>query len=271
MLPKDIAPGSWSDGTKNDSDFEKRCQQEIQESKAQKNELINSSLIHGQITLEMANLLRNIQSSTAGNHEHENLLKIESILACRRKLSNLKDKPVAYIAAGTDWQFPVALGATNIDMVDMDYPALIKEMLTSIKMFDQNPLIKGNESIGFNINLGEGIKKIKLNIVGKMSNLYFPIELAGVIEALGTTKQNDGTSPVFANVAQGLHKGSFILNLDFHKVCLGDNSGLREEQSVDNSVVFYRVSDPVSLRKIAIESERNSPFNSSDMPCAFPS
>lgn len=248
-MSPDIKPGSWSNGSQHE-DFAEQFRQEIEQSRKQKDDLINQSLASGRVTPKMANLLRSIATSTAGNHEYGNLRKTQFVLTFGKEFSKLGDKQVAYIGAGTDWQFPVALGATNIDMEDISYPEIVTNMLESIRRFDVDPLIEKDgevvKSIEFNIDLGKGNRKIRLNTIHGEVGSYLPsAPLAGVIEAFGPSKSNDGTSPVLPNVAQALQQGSLILNLDFNRARLREGSGLEDIGSDD--MAFYKVTDSKSL------------------------
>lgn len=259
-MSPDIKPGSWSDGSQNE-DFAEQFRQEIEQSRIQKDDLINQSLASGKIAPEMAILLRDITTSTAGNHEYGNLRKIKFVLAFREEFSKLGDKQVAYIGAGIDWQFPVALGATNIDMEDISYPEIVNNMVDTIRKFDPDPLIEKDaevvKSIKFNIDLGQGNRKIRLNTIHGEADSYSPlVPLAGVIEAFGPSKSNDRTSPILPNVAQALQQGSLILNLDFDRARLRDGSGL-EDLGIDE-MAFYRVIDPKSLWGISQLSKESA-------------
>lgn len=259
----DIKPGNWSTGPNLDvEDFARQLGQNLDQSAKRKNNLINQAITTSKITPEIAGLLRAIETSTFGDYESVNSRKIQSVLAFREEFLSVEGN-FAYIGAGTDWQFPVALGLTQIDMVDIDYPDIAHYLVDSIKEFDQDPSIKSEEggvsAIEFKVNLGEGDRKIVLNLIpGDVGSYISRSPLAGVIEVCGPSKSNDGTSPVLPNIAQSLKAGALILNLD------SDPNRLRQESGLEvlgkDGITLYTVTDKNRLISVSQQANLRSRF-----------
>lgn len=192
--------------------------EEMKQAGAKKSDLIQSAMIDGRITPEYAALLALIHSSTTSG-SIANLRKVEACLALRDELQSGFDQGrVAYIGSGTDWEFPVALGARRIDMVD---PALseenVKEMLFAglgpheIEEADQT-------SVTFGIDLGSGQEQVELRLFPVDATVYKPRALlSGVIEFAGPTKDLAPESPVLPRLANILRHDGVVLNFDFQE------------------------------------------------------
>jgi len=202
------------------------------ESKENRLDLILRLEQSGDITLQFGRLLRKIRSSTL-MQEETSLLKVKAALQIKDYFSQLglDQKTVAYLGSGLDWEFPVALGARVVDLVDLIYvdDSSISELLERVREsapsanFDQR-----NSKIEFQLDLGNGIENIVLQIHGEDATDYTPKDnLAGVVEILGpSVLYGDGTMPLLSNVAKSLGENGFIANFDFNKEDLRQNSGL---------------------------------------------
>ena len=127
---------------------------------------------------------------------------------------------IAYVGSGVDWHFPVALGARNIDLVDLGFASLEmrEKLLESVRHFDIAAIMQGNE-LAFTLSLQEGKpERIRLRMISEdiaQMQDYPAEELRGVIEFAGPTKSVTPNEPVIPAIRKRLRSGAVILNHDF--------------------------------------------------------
>lgn len=253
---KQIPAGEFSDGTKVDPEDLKKFLQELEEARRKREEIVGEAHKKRAITMAYANLLLHIHSSTLGGAISD-LAKVQNCLALRDKLAkeDLGKRRVAYIGAGLDWQFPVALGAREIDMVDIDYgkPELIQRIAQSIAEFDPNAKIEQGErpTFTFHVNTGENPEVVTLRMYTGDIGTYEPDhELGGVIETLGPTKAYS-SAPVVPNVAKHLAENALILNFDFYQEKRTPVSGM---QFLDDKLNIFKVTDLARVQALATQA-----------------
>ncbi len=260
----ELQSGGFSDGTTIDDAAIQGMQEGRALAKRKKIVLIDDALRRNEISSQYADLLTAIKTSTT-TPEEADLMKVRATLDLQETLreNGFSEKRVAYIGAGNDWQFVVALGARTIDMVDLDYGYDGKEqakerMLESVKAFDPDARFDDQDerpTITFQVNLYGKPEQVTLAMHAVDASQYTPSEnLGGVIEALGPSKGYlDGTSPVLPNVARSLANGALIFNSDFDQNnTIGDVEGCQTIRSGKFSI--YKVKDSSRLISLANHS-----------------
>jgi len=242
--------------------------------------LIDQSIKKRIITPQFADLLKSIRTSTFGFPEAHTLKKVQAAIQLKDKLitDEANQKIVAYIGSGRDWQFPVALGARNIDMVDAIFSSddSVLNLLESIKEHDANAeLIPGEiKEIHFGIDIGKGSEKVIVRLHPSDVMEYEPNHLLyGVLEYLGPSKTYLGeTSSVTPNIARKVSQGGFILNFDFNDANLrlspSQDSGVEKMGFGDFS--FLKVVDIGHLVQQAERSFQNKKVMWESMPTSTP-
>jgi len=220
MLDKDTFPQhalySVENHLQTELDLLKKEEQKAREAK---DKLIEQALCENKITPQYALLLRRIHTATA-MPEPSDLLKVRTALELRKSLigAGINDGKMSYIGSGIDWEFPVSLGNYNIEMTDISYndPLVIQALDASIQEVDPFASQEGDLR-KFNIDLGEGIQEIRLNLITAGIDEYKPsTPLKSVLEFAGPTKTLFTIAPVTQNVAERLIPGSIIMNFDYH-------------------------------------------------------
>jgi hypothetical protein len=195
---------------------------ESQEALRNKQALISGSNDQGKVSPQMKKLLSEITSSTLSSAT-ASLHKVTIALKFKLHDINLPGERVAYIGAGLDWRFPVALGARNLDMVDLEYgrPGLIGEMYQDIRQVDEEAAFSksGSSGINFSLDLGSGPEAVNLNLLAVDASKYQPqLPLSAVLEYLGPTRSLSREAiPVLPNIAAHLLPGAMIANFDFER------------------------------------------------------
>lgn len=227
--------------------------QQAQEASAnasqEKQRIIQLAVNVGQITHEYADLLGTIDTATTET-DIANLHKVQAALGLRERLlaEGLGAGRVAYIGSGSDWQFPVALGAREIDMVDLDYlnPDSRNRLLNSIRAQHPDTVYNGG-ILEFSVYLGAGPEKVALHLIGADVKDYIPeTELSGVVETAGPTKFIT-TNPVTPNVAAKIKERGVIANFDFQHQNHGQEEGL--VPLIEGGFTLYQVGNPVRFIK----------------------
>jgi len=242
-------PGQWSDGTVTGNDDLEKFYAEESESRAQKNKLIEDLSNTEQITPQFVRLLRSIHTSTFGA-EGATLRKIRAVLAMRKMLKDqgITQRYTANLGAGIDWQFPVALGAREIVMVDQDYQRkdVVVKLFESVRQFDGKTQMKdGNRpDILFGVDLGEGREDITLHLDSSEITKYQPQQPLGfVLEFAGPSKgPNRSRVPVLPNIARAMTDDGLVFNLDYpHKTLFTPGLGMDVVES--GGFYLYKVHD----------------------------
>lgn len=239
-------------------------QAQQEQARIDKENLISDLLLKGMITPQYALLLNSIHSSTLNSREAD-LRKVRAAISMKDRLKelNIGKRHAVYIAGAYDWLFPVVLGARNIDMVDPEYlkdgkiSTLLQELIDSIKTFDSSPEIKGTppSNISFEVNTGEGIEKVSLNIFSQTDRDYQPKEPLGtVIEMLGPKSFLEVNSPVLPNVARNMTSDGIILNFDYSHNLYSPESGLKVIEMDD--FIVYKISDKSKLEIASNQKSR---------------
>lgn len=216
--------------------------------KLKKEKLINFFVNQGNASQQLVDLLKSISSETTGKNEAD-YLKIKSILRLRENLiPQINQSKVVYVYSGFDWQFPVALGSREIDMVDIAFKTEEnrKKLLERIKLFDSEAALLDSErpEIKFKLDLSNkgSYDVYVLRLWGCDVQEYKPsYNIATVLEFGGNTSgSSDGTMPVFPNISSHLSIGSTIANFGFGINNLRTESGL---EVVGNKSQYLRVSN----------------------------
>lgn len=95
----------------------------------------------------------------------------------------LKNEPMLYFGSGTDVEYPLALGGRNIVMVD----AMFKEdkggqevrdyILQRLRKLTHKEIAVEDDSFVFDFDFGEGVEKVKVELVGvELPSPYTPEE-----------------------------------------------------------------------------------------------
>lgn len=214
-------PGTFNDGDTPLADVAQFQSEEANDT-IEKNTLIDRLLQSKQITLQYARLLRSIQTSTLGK-EHATLRKIQAVLALKDilKEENIAQKTTVYIGSNIDWQFPAALGARNITLMDpeINTPEQRLKLLTSTREFDEKAFfqIDNPSHLTFNLDLGEGVEQIDLQInTDEVATHQSTNQIGCVIEFAGPSKgYNRSRAPLIPNIAQTMASDGLILNFDY--------------------------------------------------------
>jgi hypothetical protein len=218
-----VEPGGFhdEDGTSLGTYTADDLEEQFREARDTKQTLITQASSSGAITEEYARLLHTIRS---GTHDEDliTLEKVQAALSLRDELTDtFQHGSVAYIGSGLDWQFAVALGAREIDMVDPTFgdQENREALLRTIQMTDPQASLGSEEApvVDFGINLGSGVERIQLRLLGVDVRQYNPSSLAGVIEIAGPTKGEGFApmSPLLPNVQKGLSPGAKVVNFDY--------------------------------------------------------
>ncbi len=209
--------------------------------------MIASAMQNGAITLQYADLLRKIQSSTFGA-ELADLQKVQTVLSMQDELglANLGTGRVVYVASGIDWEFPVALGARDIDMVDLSFEKTRsgnakRDLLKSVREADPKATVSKNGDISFGIDLGgEGCENIDLHMIALDADSYTPtVPVQGVIEYNAPHSTNKEL--VRGNILPSLSPGASVFNFDFYEDYSPDGA---VKKPMSQSTHYYKVEDP---------------------------
>jgi len=190
---------------------------------------VDSLISEGKIFPDLAKLLKSIETSTSCGKEAKTSEKIKTVINFRNILkgTDFETGKIANIGSGFDWQFPVALGAENIDMVDILFKehSSIDKLLASVKLFDLNASLvsKSIPQVNFHINLSDKKRDITLSLYGVFSEDYLgQYKLNGVVESCGPTVHSikpEGyvyNLPIAQKLIPRMTQNSFIINLDYN-------------------------------------------------------
>lgn len=221
MSKKEPEPGTFIDEEGNTYRVDHGAlPREMRAASARKHVLIEEALIDSKVTTQYACLLHDLRSATTSGSLAD-LEKVEAALSLRDELfGNFSNGRIAYVGSGYDWEFPVALGARTIDMVDAGFSdtGLLERLLGGIESVAPDAVFEVGEfpTVKFDINLGEGEEKVSLRLLGIDVTKYRPPNpLNGVLEFAGPTKGYMDDSPVFPSIAQALTPGATVVNFDF--------------------------------------------------------
>lgn len=201
-----------------------RLDQWERQAKRDRQRLITNLVKEEKISPQFGELLSQIQTSTGGGQEGANFEKVRIVMDLRDifKSFGLAKERIVYTGSGKDWQFPVALGAREIDMVDPIFgeEMNIRRLLGDIRRVDPHAKITETPplEIGFHLDLGQGQEAITLRLYAVGEDDYCPQELlGGVLEYLGVTNRPNPLflAPVVPNVARHTKEGALIANFDF--------------------------------------------------------
>ncbi|MBI4226121.1 hypothetical protein HY612_03335 [Candidatus Roizmanbacteria bacterium] len=263
-----LSPGGWSDQFDSDQkEFHEKLIKQEEQDRVDRLRLIREAQTAGMISSQYARLLESIGTSSSGAVEGANLRKTNAALRLKGRLLPTGSKaPVAYIGSGIDWQFAIALGARNIDMVDIGFAQsenMTKELLATVKQFDPNVTITSQEKpeLHFELDLGKGLEDITLRLYGVEVSQYLPdYDLGGVIEFLGPSKgELDQSMPVLPNVARRLSPASFVANFDFDSRFITENSGLTL-QTIGDQSYFVVDNKNATVKKSQESLQKKSDF-----------
>jgi hypothetical protein len=198
---------------------ETRLEEDFRIAREKKQHLITQAVTDGNITQEYAHLLHSIRSVTTSG-DLTTLEKVEAALDLNDRVEpTFRDGTVAYIGSGTDWEFAVALGAKNIDMVDMMFSddEGSQRLLEKCKEFDPDARFDPEtQTVHFGVNLGKGSEPITLKLHGGDASRYEPdTQLKGVIEIAGPTKGYGADGPVLPHVKKKMAPGGKVVNFDY--------------------------------------------------------
>lgn len=174
----------------------------------------------GKITEQFANLLRSIHSFTVAPAE-ASLRKVRAVIALRETLrdKNITQKHAAYLGSRFDWHFPVALGARDIAMIDLEFqkPEFRQQLLRSVKQYGAEIKTVGidNSRIDFVLDLGEGGENVTLRVDGTDLHEYEPQQPLGFILGCYGGWEKQGKVPIPENIIRGLAKDGLVLGLDY--------------------------------------------------------
>jgi len=245
-------PGSWANGPAFDIDAEVikvRAEEDLASNT--RASLIEELLEKGTINSQYADLLRGLSTVTVGA-EGATLRKVQAVMAARELFGNsgVQQKRAAYIGSGTDWRFPVALGARDIVMVDSDYKegsTTRQILITDIMDYDPKAVVETGESgsrIRFVVDVGKGSESVVMQLDSSdVSEYQSSVPLGLVLEFAGPSKgPNRSRVPVIGNIAQGMANDGLVFNLDYNDdVLYTPKIGMRDIQLGQFHV--YQVSD----------------------------
>lgn len=269
-MVEELKPGGFSDGTVISEKDIAELLEKGREADEKKQTLIAAAKDQGTITDQYAALLAAIKTSTTAP-EQANLIKVEIALSFEKILreGGFSNQPVAYIGAGYDWHFPVALGARRIEMIDLDYydESKVEKMMDSVRVFDPAAQVtheSGLPVLSFSVNLSGRPEQVVLSMRSANIEDYVPSQaLGGVIESCGPSKGFlDQTSPVMPRVAEKLTQNAFIVNSDFHG--LETVAGCERIQRGDYAIL--KVTDRTALTDLARTSEAQAKIPSPTNP-----
>lgn len=214
-------PGTFSDEPKSivdTSNIDTKNRLAIEERESLLSQLQGS----GQIPIGLLEILRRIHSRTFRGPQ-ATLEKIKAVLEMSESLRiTFENGRVVYIGSGDDWEFAVALGAKDIDMVDPDFDGknLRSSLFSSVQSFDPHAsLIKvnGDTTIRFSIDIGYGIEQVSLHPKAMSVSNYIPSSpLVGVLEFAGPSKDIAPNLPIIPPLSRNLAPGAAILNFDYY-------------------------------------------------------
>lgn len=219
---------------------------EFRAANEQKQAMISQAFSEGKITKQYASLLDSIHTSSMSG-SITNLEKVKAALELKDKTQpDFSRGKVGYIGSGYDWQFPVALGARRIDMIDEEFDGRLREtLIQDLRDHGIEPSVIPPEtaedfpSILFSIDLGNGVEEVELRLVNRDAEQYSPIELlTGVVEIAGPTKGHIDDSPVFPNIADRLARGAIIANFDFRPVTSISDSLMMKPKRIGDFTVY---------------------------------
>src|SRR3990167_7487380 len=219
MTNDEQTPGTFSDGrTPPEDDF---IEEQIAFA-ATKEDLIDNLLKTKSITPQYAFLLQSIQTATLGR-EGAILRKVQAVLALREALrqESIAKRLTLNIGSDIDWQFPVALGARDIVLMDPGFKEAerLQKLLESVRLFDKTANFQGDDptSLPFHLDLGEGVELVNLHVSKDRVTKYQSAKPIGcVIEFAGPSKGfNRSGVPVTTNIAQIMADDGLILNFDY--------------------------------------------------------
>lgn len=247
--------GQFSDGSPGLTEEEiEVMNEEAREVIHQKEEFIQELEHSGKINATYANVLLSIRSYT-GSGRNSEFQKVKVAVA-----SNERKLPVSYsvnVGGGLDWQWPVASGVRELDLVDFELstPHLRQQLIESIKEFDEAANVEENR-VTFSLDFGNGPEKITVNILPIMVQDYSAAKpLDGVFESHGPTKDiTDRTkTPVSPDIAKQLHDGAIICNFDYYSTSEHSPSGLMNLAEISGKKIF-EVADVDALKKVSQEA-----------------
>lgn len=224
--------GDRDSGQSDYDEWERQFEEKQDQARKQRIDLIEKLLKEGKITPQYAELLRGVFTSTFGA-ETATLRKIQAIIAIREALADegVAKRHTVYIGAGLDWRFPVALGARDIVMLDLEYsPQLRQELLDDIRQHSLGISYQEDSRIGFAVDVGNGPESVSIELEQVGIGKYQPqrsIDL--VLEFLGPSKGGqESRVPVLQNVAQALGNGGIVFNDDYqHDFSYTPDIGMR--------------------------------------------
>jgi hypothetical protein len=249
-MVKEKKPGTFDDGMTSDDDYEKFFE-ERRNADQTKIKLIDNLKKQRKISSQFADFLLGVQTSTFDSQQ-ATLRKIKAILSLREVLKNygIKEKHALYIGSGYDWRFPIALGARDIVMLDIDSSRsdLKEELFKNIQTFDPKAKtkIENNPVIELSFDIGEGLETARLELVTSDVAEYHPEKPVDfVLEFAGPTKNsNRSRVPVLTNIAAAMSSDALVFNSDYdhiHKTLYDPSIGMKE---IDLSGFHvYQVSD----------------------------
>jgi len=244
-----LKPGQFSDGGTPDVNFIEQFRKEEGEFRRRKIALIDNLAHTKAITPQYAQLLHRIHTSTLGA-EGATLRKVEAVIAMREvlKAEGIAQKYSANMGAATDWEFPVALGAREIVMVDSDYGKgnTAQQLFDSVRSFDSQAIMTDgdNPDIRFNVDIGEGKEGVLLHLNSSEITKYQPDRPLGlVVEFAGPTKgSNTSRVPVISNVTMGMASDGLVYNLDYNdEFCYTPDIGMTQIER--EGFHLYKVQD----------------------------
>lgn len=220
---------------------------------------IQDAVDTGKITPQLATLFNEIHSITS-DPAATDLYKIKAVLALRESLSqeNFKGKRVAYLGSRYDWQFAVALGAREIDLVDKEVfnkrPFEIHQNLEpTIRKFDPDFQVPdddlGSFKYGypkehewrFTIDVGDGLEDVVLRLHNNDVREYVsPTPIGGIIQMAGGNGM-EYDKPILPNISSQMQEGATVLNFDHMR--RGKKEDFPGLQRIDHGdYTFYKVS-----------------------------
>ena len=245
-----LAPGKFSDEDPHAAaarnEYMQQALEKAKELRREKEELIQTKLDNGDIQEDYARLLKAIHASTLEPASAE-LEKVKAALLLREQL---KDTPfatgkIAYLGAGTDWEFPVALGATDIIMEDLDYigHGLQEEVMNSIRGFSTEVEELGDR-LRFQISINGEPQSVQLCFASANVREYVPnTPLDGVLEMLGPTKSYTNQL-LLPEIAAKIQEGGIILNHDYAMRNQNNNAPDGTSSRQIEGFTLYEVTDP---------------------------
>lgn len=221
MTSDEQAPGTFDDGFQAYGDI-KDFIEEQKAFAATKKDLFDNLLKTKAVTPQYALLLQSIQTATFGREE-ATLRKVRAVLALREALKQerITQRRTLNIGSNIDWQFPVALGARDIVLMDPGFKKSerLQELLESVRLFDKTANFQADDLtiLPFHLDLGEGVEQINLHVnTDKVIKYKSTVPIGCVIEYAGPSKGfNRSRVPVTTNIAQIMTDDGLVLNFDY--------------------------------------------------------